>query len=246
MSLCFAAAANPARAGETKLGAQVFWFSVGHFEMDPRENFQYNGIGLALEAWQRWRWLDLHVEATPASRFLITSFDGPIRPTSTINLADAVIHVAVDPRRRFWIGGGVNDLNEGVPSRVLSFETRSSRLIGGRYEARAVLPVQGANFEFQYAYLPAMRGKINFSVPLPIAPGVFLTAADTKARGNDYQLAYRWTRGNLEYLAGWRTLHYTVNTFALVTSVGEIPFNAFAFHNGATGPLFETRFVLGR
>ena len=237
---------SPARAG-TYLGPQVIVGQFTHNEATSAasENLQFYGLYGLFELWHTERRFDVHAEGIPVwSPLKISTSVGSSSRYAAVGVFDAVVHAAVDPHSRFWVGAGLVDFNDKIAGRVVFRspfgtiflpETASSHLSGARYELRAVLPAGPSSFaELQVADMPSLKGAIHLQFDNPA-----FTAQDrpTTASAFSTLAAYGWNRGKNQYLVGWRSTNYPVNLS---------PSGQFAFRNTIGGIYFETRFLVGR
>ena len=237
---------SPARAG-TYLGPQVIIGQFTHNEATSAasENLQFYGLYGLFELWHTERRFDVHAEGIPVwSTLKISTSVGSSNRYAAVGVFDAVVHVAVDPHSRFWVGAGLVDFNDRIAGKIVTRlaggtvvlpETSSSHLSGARYEARAVLPVGNASFaELQLAYMPSLKGAVHIQFDNALFGG-----ADSPTTGSAFSTlaAYGWEHQKNQYLVGWRSTNYPVNLS---------PSGQFAFRNTIGGIYFETRFLVGR
>ena len=238
---------SPARAG-TYLGPQVIIGQFTHNEAitsPASSNLQFDGLYGLFELWHTERRFDLHAEGIPVwSPLRFSTSVGSSNRYAAVGVFDAVVHAAVDPHSRFWVGAGLVDFNDRIAGQVVTMGpfggtiflpvTAASHLSGARYEVRAVLPAGTTSFaELQLAYMPSLKGAIHLQFDNPA-----LTAPDSPTTGSAFSTlaAYGWNHNKNQYLVGWRSTNYPVNLS---------PSGQFAFRNTVGGIYFETRFRIG-
>ena len=237
-------AASPANAG-TYLGPQVIIGQFTHDEADPSGDLQFIGLYGLFELWHTERRFDLHAEGIPVwSPLKFGTSVGSSSRYAAVGVFDAVIHYAVDPHSRYWVGAGLVDFNDKIAGQVpfptpggivLLPETSESHLSGARYEVRAVLPATHNSFvELQLADMPWLTGNIQLVFN---NPSIVVPSSNTHGSAFSALAAYGWKHDKNQYLVGWRMTNYPVS----LTSTGQ-----FAFRNVISGIYFESRFLIGR
>lgn len=242
----FGAFVSPASAN-TYLGPQVIIGQFTHNEATSpaSANLQFDGLYGLFELWHTERRFDFHAEGIPVwSPLKFSTSVGSSNRYAAVGVFDAVIHAAVDPNSRLWVGAGLVDFNDKIAGKVgvptpfglaVLPDTASSHLSGARYEIRAVLPAGPTSFaELQLADMPSLKGAIHLQFDNPA-----LGTADSPTTGSAFSTlaAYGWNRSKNQYLVGWRSTNYPVNLS---------PSGQFAFRNVIGGFYFESRFLIGR
>jgi hypothetical protein len=240
----FCAVATPAKA-DTYLGPQVIIGQFSHNEANSSGNLQFTGLYGLFELWHTERHFDAHVEGIPVwSPWRFNTNVGSTNRYAAVGAFDAVVHGAVDPHSRVWVGAGLVDFNDRIAGQITlptpfgpaAFaETSSSHLSGARYELRAVLPAgKGSVVELQLADMPSLDGSVHIHFDNPM-----IGASDIRTHATAFSTlaAYGWKQNQNEYLVGWRSTNYPVT----IASSGQ-----FVFRNTIGGVYFEARFRVSR
>ncbi|HET9097223.1 MAG TPA: hypothetical protein VFN37_11205 [Candidatus Baltobacteraceae bacterium] len=184
--------------------------------------------GALLQFGVRGKRAGLHVEGIPPVGLPQAPSGYYGQATPQLSLLNGAFEFAVDPRARWWLGAGMTVINQRTPLPNLS-QVVTSRLSGARYELSYRLPIGPSRFaEFTIGGAPHLTGvdHYTYSVPSPEVDKPEVAAEE------DGMFAYGVTRGNTQWLVGFRSINF---------SARYVLTGAAADRNNGAGPLLEWR-----
>lgn len=174
----------------------------------------------------------IHLEGLPVISVPQNASAAYGQATPAVGLFDGAVRFAIDPQRRFWIGGGTVIINQRTPLPAQG-QVVSSRLSGGRYEFYARSPLGGGRFiDALVGTAPRLWGTDHYISSIGAPP----LDRDERAFELDISLAMGWRHPNSEFLAGLRTINFA----AMFTATGEA-----ADRNNGVGVFVEARRYIG-
>jgi hypothetical protein len=223
--------ARPSLA-ETTIGLQALYFNGTHFEIDGSQHFAVPAA--LLQVRQRWKAIDLYVEGIPSTggHSYLAAPTGFAQPVTSLSVFDAVSHVRLDRPGRLWAGAGLAIVNQ-ITSIGSPPTSAASRVVGGRYELEADLPLgPRGTVEMRAAFMPAMHGTVYAQSPF-IYP--FRISASEKAESTDLTGEYVLRSHRMRYGLGVRAINYVAH---FVTP------DELADRNSGLGIILEARYAL--
>lgn len=208
------------------LGLQGMIASGAHTDVAGKQS----GIaaGALLQFGVRGERIGLHVEGIPPVSLPQAPSAYYGQATPQLSLINGALQFAVDPQARWWLGAGMTVINQRTPLPNLS-QVVASRLAGARYEVSCRLPIGTSRFaEFVVGAAPHLTGEDRYTY------SVQSTEIDKPevAAEEDGLFAYGVTRGNTQWLLGFRTINF---------SARYVLTGAAADRNNGAGPLLEFR-----
>lgn len=208
------------------VGIQGMIASGAHTDIAGRQS----GIaaGALVQFGVRGKRVGLHVEGIPPVSLPQAPSDTYGQATPQLSLINGAFEVAVDPQARWWLGAGMTVINQRTPLPNLS-QVVASRLAGARYQVAYRLPIGVSRFaEFVVGAAPHLTGTDHYTFSIP-SPGIDKPEV---AAEEDGMFAYGVTRGNTQWLVGFRTINF---------SARYVLTGAAADRNNGAGPLLEWR-----
>lgn len=208
------------------LGLQGIFAAGAHTDIAGKQSGLAGGA--LLQFGVRGRRVGMHVEGIPPVSLpqAPSAFYGQATPQ--LSLINGAVQFALDPQARWWLGTGMTVINQRTPLPKLN-QVVASRLAGVRLELAYRVPIGVSRFaEFTIGGAPHLTGadRYTFSTRNPEIDKPEIAAEE------DGMFAYGWTRGNTQWLLGFRTINFS----ARYAQTG-----AAADRNNGAGPLIEWR-----
>ncbi len=207
-------------------GAQVILATGTHTDVAGKQSGFAGGALLQLGV--RTRRLNFHAEGIPPVSLPQAPSAYYGQATPQLSLLNTALDVSLDRDSRWWIGAGLTVINQRTPLPNLS-QVVASRLGGARYEIAFRRQIGVSHFiEVVAGGAPHLTGSDHYTY----SNGSPEIDKPEIAAEEDGMFAYGVTRGQTQWLAGFRIIDFSAR-YALTGAAAD--------RNNGAGPMLEWR-----